>query len=189
MRFWAFLILLLAQLWLGSLACAQQHEKDPLGLKNSVWGQAAQSRRLDPYLLYAISLVESGRVGEDGLVRPAPYAVYGAGPAINHPDHESAARDLQERMKRSKNVNLGAMQINLYWHGSRVDTPEDLLDFKTNVDIGAQILAEAYRSHSDKDIAVGRYYSWRTHLARPYGKKIRAVAQNLKDLTLSVENH
>jgi soluble lytic murein transglycosylase-like protein len=80
-------------------------------------------------------------------------------------------------------IDVGIMQINLHWHGHRVNDPAELLDPETNLLVGASVLATAIRSAPD-DLAlgIGRYHSWQEKRARDYGKRVLAIVHNLQGL-------
>lgn len=65
------------------------------------------------------------------------------------------------------------MQVNIRWHGHRVDDPTDLLDPLTNLRVGAAILREAMESTDDWHVGIGRYYTWSDPKAsRRYGERV-----------------
>lgn len=74
------------------------------------------------------------------------------------------------------------MQINLHWHGHRVDKPEQLLNPVTNLQIGAVLLAEAIQSApNDLVLGIGRYHSWQNvDAAVTYGRRVLAVADQIR---------
>jgi soluble lytic murein transglycosylase-like protein len=81
-----------------------------------------------------------------------------------------------------RSIDIGLMQVNLRWHGHRVQRAEDLLDPVTNLYVGADILAESIASAPD-DLAlgVGRYHSWNDRTAAyRYGRKVLALANLIK---------
>jgi hypothetical protein len=156
---------------------------DPLRLGQTIWGDAGVLYEVDPYLLYAIALVESGRVWADGLVYPSPYAVYAPGSAKAFRTKAAAEKLLRQYLDRGdEGVNLGMMQVNLYWHKDKVKRPEDLLDIEMNVLVGARILSQAISSSRDPALGIGRYSTWKSQAAREYGARILQVAENLRNL-------
>jgi soluble lytic murein transglycosylase-like protein len=81
-------------------------------------------------------------------------------------------------------VDVGLMQINVRWHGHRVNSPAQLLDPITNVQIGAELLATAIRSAPhDLALGIGRYYSWNDEkAAKAYGQSVMAIADRVKQV-------
>lgn len=75
---------------------------------------------------------------------------------------------------RPQAIDVGLMQINLHWHGDKVADPVQLLDAHTNLEIAAEILAEAIQSApGDLELGVGRYHHWKNAaIARAYGRRV-----------------
>lgn len=166
---------------------AQIPTQDPLGLYPSVWGQAARNHGIDPYLLYAISIIESRQTYEDGLVRPSPFALHRNGRSSRsvYPQTISEARStLATMLNETSNVDIGTMQINCRWHCNKVSNPSDLLDYKTNIHVAAQILSEAMASApQDPILGAGRYHNWTDEdRARGYGFKAVRLAVALRKI-------
>nr|WP_235269968.1 transglycosylase SLT domain-containing protein [Geoalkalibacter subterraneus] len=173
-----FTILLACAILCCNNAAAQE---DPLGLAPTIWGQVSEKYGLDPYLLYSVALTESAKTWEDGLIRPWPWTLNVTGKGHYPATRKEAAQMLAQMSKKTKIIDVGMLQVNLHYHGHRVNHPEDLLDFTTNLQVAAQILKETLESSPhDLILGVGRYHSWRDHLARPYGIKVVSLAQTLR---------
>jgi hypothetical protein len=67
-----------------------------------------------------------------------------------------------------------------------VSSLDRLIDPVTNVDIGAQILAESMATvPNDAALGIGRYHAWTDRFeAYRYGQKVLGLAQRLKTATL-----
>lgn len=153
-------------------------------IQGTIWGQVAASRCLDPYILYAVALMESKRIHQS-LAKPWPWALNLAGRSILPKSRAEAHTILKTALANgSSNIDVGLMQVNVRWHGYRVNHPEDLLDPATNIRIAADVLAEAIGSAPDNLVlGIGRYHSWRdVDAALRYGRKVLAVAALLKTL-------
>lgn len=152
-------------------------------LNHTVWWQIARRHQLDPYILYAVALVESRKNDEQHQVTPWPWAINNAGKSFI-PANQKAAEALLNKMLAEglHNVDVGMMQVNLRWHGHRVSKPEHLLNPMINLEIGAELLAKAIRSAPDNiHLGVGRYYSWRDVTAAvEYGQKVVALADQIR---------
>lgn len=153
---------------------------DPLGLGGTIWGRVARERGDDPYLLYSIALAESRkRWGEDGLMRPWPYALQSRGQSIFPATRAEAKEELTRLTQQTSNIDIGLMQINWAHHGHRfphlVTHPHDLLDPHTNIVVGASILAEALASAPELELSIGRYHSWTEARARAYGQRVLEI--------------
>jgi hypothetical protein len=151
-------------------------------LKRTVWWRAGLDRGIDPYLLYAVALTESARVFND-TVAPWPWALNRKGETIYLNGREAAAAHVRSLLTAGhRSIDIGLMQVNLRWHGHRVQRAEDLLDPVTNLQVGADVLAESIASAPD-DLAlgVGRYHSWNDCTAAyRYGRKVLALANLIK---------
>ncbi len=147
-----------------------------LDLRGTLWDQAASSHELDPLLLYAVALMESGRTVRDGAMLPWPWALHinGRG-AVFAPNRAAAGTVLQENAGTS-NIDIGLLQINARWHGDRVGDPADLLDPRTNLAIGAELLREALKSApGDLALGIGRYHNQDEVRARAYGETVLGI--------------
>lgn len=154
-------------------------------LQNTLWWQVATRHQIDPYVLYAVALVESRKHGEQNHVTPWPWAINNAGKSFI-PQSQQEAEVLLNKMldEGRRNVDVGIMQVNLRWHGHRVAKPEHLLNPNTNLEIGARLLAEAIQSAPNNlALGVGRYYSWKNvPAAVEYGQQVIALAEQIRTL-------
>ena len=150
-------------------------------LAGTHWERVARSHGLDPRLLYAVALLESGRPAGAG-VTPWPWVVHTpAGPRFfaSEPEARTALAALVAA-HRPVELDVGLMQVNLHWHGTRVPSPAALLDPLTNLALAAEVLAQALRSApGDPTLGVGRYHSWDAARARGYGERVLALARAL----------
>ncbi len=151
-------------------------------LAGSVWERTGALARLDPYLLYAVSYVES-RLDRKGRTGPWPYAVRTVTDSY-YPDDFTAAMDLILSLPADqvKDADLGWMQVNVRWHGHRVPDISHLLHPEINLRVGAGILREALDSlPGDPELAVGRYHTWMDEpRARDYGQRVLALRRQLR---------
>jgi len=164
----------------NSLASGYGHGTSDL--KQTVWWRTGLDRGIDPYLLYAVALTESARVFND-TVAPWPWALNRKGETIYLNGREAAATHIRSLLAAGhRSIDVGLMQVNLRWHGHRVQRAEDLLDPVTNLRVGAEILAESIASApGNLTLGVGRYHSWNDRTAAyRYGRKVLALADLLK---------
>ena len=156
-----------------------------VGLQQSLWSEVAERHGLDPCLLYAVALVESSRI-EKGEAAPWPWAIHHRGRAL-YPDSraEALAYLRHQILAGERTLDVGLMQVNLRWHGHRVARLEHLMEPKTNLELGARILAESIASvPGDPILGVGRYHAWQDREeALRYGRKVLRIADALKTLT------
>ena len=155
----------------------------PTKLKSTLWWQIAGRHQLDPYILYAVALVESAKSSGSTHVTPWPWSLNKSGKSII-PASQQEGRTLLNKFlaEGHRNIDVGLMQINLHWQGHRVDNPEQLLNPVTNLQIGALVLAEAIHSvPNDLALGIGRYHSWHNiSAAIAYGRKVLAGAAQIR---------
>jgi hypothetical protein len=155
----------------------------PPKLDTTLWWQIAEQHQLDPYILYAVALVESAKGTPSNHVTPWPWAINKSGKSIIPASQQEARAILNKTLAEgTQNIDVGLMQINLHWHGHRVGNPEQLLNPVTNLQIGALVLAEAIQSAPhDLVLGIGRYHSWQnTEAAVSYGRRVLVVANQIR---------
>lgn len=149
-----------------------------IGLEQSPWRHIAESVGVDPFLLYAIALMESGRLEGESQIAPWPWALNVEGEAFFPTSRDEAVQLLAAH--HGKSVDVGLMQVNIRWHGHRVTSPRDLLEPTTNLKIGATILKEALDSEpGDLTVGLGRYHSASPDRGRAYAQTVIALYRHL----------
>lgn len=152
-----------------------------LSMKGSIFEQVGDQHKLDPLLLYAISITESAAGVGQGYIQPQPYVFRNeSGPHFfsSRTDAEAA---LRKALERSSNVDVGLMQINVHHHPQ--SDPLELLDPVHNLQVAARYLKRTMSSTSDPVIGVGRYHSWREDYASWYGQRVWKTYDNLLQMT------
>lgn len=157
----------------GALSLASS-TSGAVNLEGTLWEKV--SDKVDPYLLYAVALTESKRVDKNGKsMRPWPWSANIRGKGYFFDSREEAEKVVTEHLSRGvKNIDIGPLQVNVFWHGDKVKNPLDLFDLETSINVAADILSVAINS-SPEDIAVGvgRYHNWKDKdLARKYGSQV-----------------
>ena len=156
-------------------------------LENTVFERAGSKHHIDPVLLYAVALAESGysRDVSSGKIAPHPYAIR-SDLAIYPATLEEAKIRLEEELLYSDNLDLGMMQINTRWHRNLFNSYEELLDPETNADLGAGILSRllADTRYREMEVKIGHYHSFSDEKAiRSYGRYVMQIYRNLKNLS------
>jgi soluble lytic murein transglycosylase-like protein len=154
-------------------------------LQNTQWWTIARHRQIDPYILYAVALVESANSDDHATITPWPWAINKSGKSIISASKQDAQRILANTIAEgNRHIDIGMMQINLYWHGHKVAKPEQLLNPITNLEIGAKVLAEAIQSSPNNlELGIGRYHSWQNaQAAVQYGQRVIALANQIRAL-------
>lgn len=158
-------------------------------LKGTLWEKASQASQCkpDPLLLYSIALQESKSLVSKGMVAPQPLALRNQPRGAFFPSSVNEATSaLGEFIKEDKLTDIGMMQINYRWNGSRVAHPSDLLNPEVNVRVGAEILCEAIAANRmDIHLAIGGYHTRnpkREQDARKYAHQVMTIWRSLKRL-------
>ena len=161
-------------LFSAALVCAfQPAHAGQFTLSNTAWERAGKSVGVDPYLLYAVALVESMELDSHRQnIRPSPYVIrFPDGPRF--PTNQEDAKRLLAAVSpgKMKELDIGLLQINVGWNGHRVASADMLLDPEINLKVGAVVLAEAIQSApGDLELGVGHFHHWREEaVARSYG--------------------
>lgn len=125
-------------------------------------------------LMQAIALVESGRSdATTGAKFAWPWTVHAEGRGryfASKAAAVSAVRKLQA--KGVSNIDVGCMQVNLYYHGDQFDSIEAALDPVRNAVYAARFLKRLYDAKGSWNKAVALYHSSTPKLNRPYRAKV-----------------
>ncbi|WP_024608507.1 lytic transglycosylase domain-containing protein [Pseudoalteromonas sp. TAB23] len=156
-------------------------------LSGTEFASAAKRYNLDPILLYSVALAESASGRGNEKISPWPWTLRTIKEPFYALNQNQAVTRLTQLLKEKgskTSVDIGLMQINLFWHGHRVKTPVDLLDPVINLDTGAQILSETIASASgDLELGIGRYHNWKDHVrSRAYGRRVLSIYNQIKTL-------
>ncbi|MGL5007802.1 MAG: lytic transglycosylase domain-containing protein [Plesiomonas sp.] len=151
------------------------------GLTKSDFIHVANEYGLNPKLLYSIAVVESS-MSKGDKAKPWPYVINKKGKPYYLESKQEAEKTLTQLIDSTdkKNLDVGAMQVNLGWHGSRVETPADLFNPHVNLRVGAEILKSALASSPDDiKLGIGRYHSWNDSRALGYADKVMTVMKTV----------
>ncbi len=125
-------------------------------------------------LLWAIALAESGRWDEDRRASFAwPWTVTAEGEGRFYASKGEAVAAVKALMARDvTNIDVGCMQINLYYHGGAFRNPEEALDPGTNVAYAARFLKGLFGAARSWPTAAAHYHSTNPEKNTPYRKKV-----------------
>lgn len=173
----AFLVICLS---LAQQTRADAQKFDGLVLKGTLFDTVGSTYDIDPLLLYSIAITESATGVGKGNIQPHPYVIRtNDGPQF-FKSRIAAEKALTKVLRRTNNVDIGMMQINLHYHPQR--DPLELLDPHYNLNYAAQYLKTTLSSTDDPIIGVGRYHSWTNYLASWYGRRVWKTYNNLVQL-------
>ena len=113
------------------------------------------------YLLKSISLAETGRwdsLKQANVAWPWTVTALGVG---NYFKNKAEALEYVRFLKDNAitNIDVGCMQVNLYYHGNAFASLEDAIDPSTNVSYAARFLKSLYQSEKSWIKAAGFYHS------------------------------
>jgi len=141
--------------------------------------QTARAERLKGiprHLLSAISLAESGRWDERRRANVAwPWTVTSGGQGRFFNTKAEALAEVEFLMTEGvRNIDVGCMQVNLYYHAGAFESLAEALDPEANVTYGASYLKNLYSATGDWTQAAGDYHSTTPELGEPYKAKVLA---------------
>ena len=138
--------------------------------------KAEEAFSLPGGLLRAISNVETGRQTRAGLV-PWPWTVRAGGEGLYFPDKASAIAWVEAaRAEGVASIDVGCMQINLFYHPHAFATLDAAFDPVRNAAYAARFLQALHgRSGGDWTPAIGFYHSQTASLAGPYRDRVERL--------------
>lgn len=129
------------------------------------------------HLLRAISLVESGRWSQQKKRMVAwPWTVNNAGDAHFFGSKAEAVAHVRSLQARGEtNIDIGCMQINLYYHPKAFTSLDQAFEPDANVGYASRYLAAIYREEGSWLTAAGHYHSETDNYSNRYRSKLLTV--------------
>lgn len=154
-----------------------------INLDNTFYGEAGKKFQIDPLLIYSVSLAESGKYRGKGVMSPWYWTIRTKTPYYLKTKQEMINKFRELTKKSGKYIDVGPMQVNIFWQGHRVENPEELLEPRKNIMVGAEYLSETLASSpNDLELGIGRYFQWKDETAaRSYGNNVLNIYYNLLD--------
>ena len=145
-----------------------------------VWAQAEQLSGIPKEKIYAVALKESGMTHKDKLFRPWPWTINSPRGARRFASKQEAYAEIKDLIANGiSNVDIGVMQINLYWHWNSIKDL-DVLDPTTNVLIAAQLLRdEMKKSNGNIPLSVARYHTRDSIAGADYQKSVFGLEETI----------
>jgi hypothetical protein len=159
-------------------------EAAPLPIGGDPWRLCAEAivrqerRGVTPrHLLTAIALNESGRAHPQTGSRQAwPWAVMAEGRGRYLASKAEAVAEVRALQARGiRNIDVGCMQINLYYHPDAFGSLEAAFDPATNVAYAAEYLSVLFDQLGSWEEAAGRYHSATPAHKIPYQNRVVAT--------------
>lgn len=135
--------------------------------------------RLPNKLLTSISLVESGVIEGDS-VNPWPWALNVNGKSKYFDNKKDTLSFLKESLQKSRNIDVGCMQINYKFHGHNFKNLDHILNPEENVKYAAEFLKKLFKRHKSWNEAISRYHSSEPSRKKRYLKKVRNFWDKLR---------
>jgi hypothetical protein len=139
--------------------------------------------QIPAYLLEAISRAESGRW--DPVDRASfawPWTVTSGGDGTYYDTKAQALAAVKALKDAGKtNIDVGCMQINLYYHKTAFQSLEEAFDPNKNVEYAARFLAQLCQQHKSWTEAAAAYHSTTPDLNKAYKTKVIALWNGLRD--------
>ena len=178
----ASLVLLLASA-LGGAAMASPGtvtEDVPTALCAKAVAAVESRLGIPAQLLSAIALAESGRW--DSVRRMSvswPWTIYSEGRAYYPPDKNSAIAEVRSLQARGvRNIDVGCLQVNLFYHPDAFETLDKAFDPATNAAYAGDLLLRLQNTHRSWSRAIAFYHSSTRKLAVPYLRKVQQLWLN-----------
>ncbi len=126
------------------------------------------------HLLGAISLAESGRWDDARQANIAwPWTVTARGEGQYFPSKAAAVRHVRRlRSEGVRNIDVGCMQINLFYHADAFASLEQALDPKANVAYAAKFLKNQFAATGSWVRATANYHSMTPEKGLAYRQKV-----------------
>ncbi len=161
----------------GSAAASEtQAIENEREICNFQTARAERQRGIPRHLLSAISLSESGRWDKSRRANVAwPWTVTSGGQGRFYNTKAEALAEVEFLMTEGvRNIDVGCMQVNLYYHAGAFESLAEALDPEANVTYGASYLKNLYSATGDWTQAAGYYHSTTPERNGPYKAKVLA---------------
>ncbi|MBE7635523.1 hypothetical protein GUA87_01605 [Sneathiella sp. P13V-1] len=135
--------------------------------------------RLPKRLLNAISLTETGRWHKERREKIAwPWTVYSEGRGRYLPTKAAAIEEVRKlKDKGVKNIDVGCMQVNLYWHPNAFSSLEEAFTPIENARYAGSLLKKHRDDSRSWNVAIAHYHSQTKKYYVPYRKKVMKIWQ------------
>ena len=127
-------------------------------------------------LLHAISKAESGLKDVKGRLVPWPWTINVRGQGYYFPTKQEAIAAVQAmQAKGIESIDVGCMQVNLYYHPKAFKTLEDAFEPSKNVAYAAHFLDRLKKDHNCWYRAMAHYHSANPIHHIPYQKTVLRI--------------
>jgi hypothetical protein len=150
----------------------------------------ARQERMDgipSHLLRAISLAETGRWDAVNRVNLAwPWTVTAKGEGRYFDTKAAAVAEVMALKSQGiRNIDVGCMQVNLFYHADAFPSLEDALDPASNVAYAAGFLKNLRVSQGSWTRAAGAYHSKNPNLGSAYRSRVMRLWSQARDVPVN----
>ena len=159
------------------VALVQPAPADDAALCDAAAQRASAATGVPLKILMAITRVETGRNGGDGL-RPWPWAINRAGEGAWYDTAaEAIAAATAALDEGARNFDVGCFQLNHRWHGDAFPSLAVMFDPDTNADYAARFLVQLFADKGNWADAVSAYHSNTEEFATAYLARVKEVVK------------
>ena len=139
--------------------------------------------RIPPYLLTAISVAEAGKWNKKTKALSAwPWTIMAKGKTFYMPSKQTAISKVRLLQAEGiKNIDIGCMQINLYYHPKAFENLNAAFDPERNVAYAANFLAALNQTTLSWPQAAANYHSTTISKNKVYLNKVLGLWQKLSN--------
>ena len=147
---------------------------DPWRLCAEAIATQERAQAIPRHLLSAIALAESGRNHPStGRPTPWPWSVMAEGQGRYLATKADAIAEVRGLLARGvRNIDVGCMQVNLYYHGDAFASLDLALDPNTNVAYAGGFLRDLFEASGSWQEAAGLYHSATPEHKNPYQARV-----------------
>jgi hypothetical protein len=133
-----------------------------------------KAQGIPKHLLSAIALAESARKHPTlGKRMPWPWTVMAEGQGRYLPSKAAAIAEVRQLQARGvRNIDVGCMQVNQYYHADAFPSLEHAFDPATNVAYAAEFLHDLFEASGSWQEAAGLYHSATPEHKIPYRQRV-----------------
>ncbi|WP_270938357.1 transglycosylase SLT domain-containing protein, partial [Falsiroseomonas oryzae] len=151
-------------------------QEDPWTACGRAIADAERGAGIPAGLLLAIARVESGRAAPGGGIAPWPFAL-NAGGTGRYPETKAAAIAQVEALRAQgvRSVDVGCMQVNLFFHPDAFPDLDAAFDPPRNVAYAVRFLRELHARTGNWAEAVAQYHSAEPGRGLAYHSRVRVA--------------
>ncbi|MBI1778325.1 MAG: transglycosylase SLT domain-containing protein [Proteobacteria bacterium] len=141
-----------------------------------------RNRGIPAHLMRAVALAESGRWLDEAHASVAwPWTINAEGVGQFFPSKAAAIAGVHALQARGvRSIDVGCMQVNLYWHANAFRSLEEAFEPMSNVAYAARYLTDLRQERGSWEGAVSYYHSAVPEFNQPYRAKVERLWASVK---------